>query len=154
MLLRVNSQVSGDDTDLDAIVDTDVDSGIPNGSLLSQLVDTTLRPEEHEAEAGSQVRQDICDAMGADALVDASAIIGNFQRMVRIADGTGIPLDKPVAVMSAEIRESLGINRFGSAGLTPKVGIVQKWLGRVMGPMMINRMSKQMADAPQSGPKD
>ena len=44
------------------------------------------------------------------ALVDAAAVVGNFERMVRIADGTGIPLDKPVAMVSADMREELGLD--------------------------------------------
>ena len=143
MLLRVNSEINGNETDLTTITQgPEVDSGVPQGNLLSQLVDTTLKPTEYPPEAAVQVRQDICDAIGAEALVDASAIVGNFQRMVRIADGTGIPLDKQVAVISADLREELGYNKFGSANLTPKVGWFARWMGRKVAPMFIKRMAR------------
>ncbi len=74
--------------------------------------------------------------MGAASVVDAAAIIGNFERMDRIADGTGIPLDTPVAAMTADLREDLGLNEFGSAANTPAVGRFLAGMGRLMRPIM------------------
>ena len=48
---------------------------------------------------------------GDKAMVDAAGVASNFQRMVRIADSTGITLgdfEQP----TSSIRESLGINEF------------------------------------------
>lgn len=101
----------------------------------------TLKPAESDLDA-ARVRSALCDGITPEGLVDAAAIIGNFQRMVRIADGTGIPLDKPVAVISAGVREALGLNEFGSANLTPKVGWFTKKMGEVFGPRMIRRIAK------------
>ena len=149
MLLRVNSEINNKETDLTAIVQgSEVASGVPQGELLSQLVETTLNADDYPAEASIKVRQDICDALGAEALVDASAVIGNFMRMVRIADGTGIPLDKQVSVISADLREELGYDRFGSANLTPKVNWLARWVGRKARPFIIKRLAR-MAPAPQ-----
>jgi len=44
-------------------------------------------------------------------VVDAAGVISNFQRMVRIADATGIGLGV-FEVPSADMREALGINAF------------------------------------------
>jgi hypothetical protein len=109
--------------------------------LLSQLVEVTLQPEQHPELDAATIRSSLSDGISAAGLVDASAIIGNFQRMVRIADGTGIPLDKPVAILSAGVREDLGINEFGSAGLTPKVGWFARWMGEKFGPRMVRRIA-------------
>ena len=119
-----------------------VDSGIAYGNLLSDLVEQTLNCD---SQALAQTRKDIVSAIGPEALVDAAAIIGNFQRMVRIADGTGIPLDKPVAIMSADIRQQLNFDRFGSADLTPKVGTIGRWFGRTFGPQLLKRLAKKRA---------
>ena len=54
-------------------------------------------------------------------MVDAAAVIGDFQFAVRIADATGIPLDPPVQVMSADLRGDLGINDFTAAANTPDI---------------------------------
>ncbi len=118
---------------------SDVHSGIPCGELLSELVESTLANDQNQL---TRIRSGIVDEMGTDALVDSAAIIGNFQRMVRIADGTGIPLDKPVAMLSAELRDELGFDRFGSAELTPRVGFFGKLFGRVLGPIMVKRLAK------------
>ena len=45
-------------------------------------------------------------------MVDAAAVASNFQRMVRIADATGIPLGEGLEAMSQEVREELDLGRF------------------------------------------
>jgi hypothetical protein len=50
--------------------------------------------------------------MGAEAVVDAAGVASNFERMVRIADSTGIPLDDRMSRASKEVREALGLERF------------------------------------------
>ena len=66
--------------------------------------------------------------------MDTAAVIGNFQRMVRIADATGIPLDAPVGALSAEIRDELDLGSFASAANTPDPGTLQKAAGRALRP--------------------
>ena len=118
------------------------DEAVPFGDLLSQLVEVTLRPDENPQLDAAQIRGELSASITGEGLVDAAAIIGNFQRMVRIADGTGIPLDKPVAVLSAGVREELGLNNFGSANLTPKVGWIQQKLGEIFGPRIMRRIAQ------------
>jgi len=48
--------------------------------------------------------------LSPQAMVDAAAVVANFSRMVRIADGTGIPLDDMMAEYSSDLREDLGLN--------------------------------------------
>jgi hypothetical protein len=62
--------------------------------------------------------------------------------MVRIADATGIPLDKPIAIFSADMREALGIDGFGAAQNTPAVGGALRWLGRITQPLVRVIMSR------------
>ena len=45
-------------------------------------------------------------------MVDAAGVASNFERMVRIADATGIQLDKHMEVLSQEVREALHLERF------------------------------------------
>ena len=56
---------------------------------------------------------------GSEVVVDAAGVIANFERMTRIADGTGIPLDAAPQLASHDFREALGLNAFASAGNTP-----------------------------------
>ena len=72
--------------------------------------------------------------------------------MVRIADGTGIPLDGPMTMLTAGIREDLGINAYGSAVNTPEVGWPKKLRGRMVQPFLprllkrMTRTSKRICD--------
>ncbi len=50
--------------------------------------------------------------MGSEAVVDAAGVASNFERMVRIADGTGIPLGESLAARSQSVREELDLERF------------------------------------------
>jgi len=52
--------------------------------------------------------------VGGAALVDAAAVIGGFNGIVRIADAMGIPLEDAKAADSAEWRASLGIDRYAA----------------------------------------
>ena len=142
MLLRANSELNDQDPNLHAITKgTVVESGVAHGELLSELVELSLNQSQDNTDRLAAVRQKIVDAISPEALVDAAAVIGNFQRMVRIADGTGIPLDTPVALMSADLRAELGYNGLGSAKNTPETGRVMRWLGRWLRPLMLKRLA-------------
>ena len=60
-------------------------------------------------------RHDLLGAAGPAVLVDAAGVAANFQRMVRIADATGIPVDDMKASLGRDVRRELGIARFASA---------------------------------------
>ena len=68
-----------------------------------------------DANALVRSRQRILERLGPEALVDAAAVASNFERMVRIADSTGIPLDSFLDEKTADIREDLHLVRFASA---------------------------------------
>jgi hypothetical protein len=67
--------------------------------------------------------------------VAAAAVAANFERMVRIADATGVPLDTPLDAISVEMRAELGIDRFGSAANTPRVSGPRRLFGRALAPL-------------------
>ena len=88
-----------------------MDVGVPYANLLMAYADAAVRRSEGLAERRAAVES----ALGADAVVDAAATVANYQRMVRIADGCGIPLDHFTNEQSAEWRASLGVNEYHSA---------------------------------------
>lgn len=98
-------------------------------------------------------RDKLCAVLGEAAMIDSACIIANFQRMVRISDGTGIPLDTPVAMITADLREELGINQFGSAGNTPKVTGIKKVLGRLLN-KMLPFLFRQMANKSETSSRN
>ncbi len=90
-------------------------------------------------------RAALADTLSPTALVDAAAVVGNFERMNRIADGTGIPLEAPVAALSADIRDELGLGKFHSAQHTRPPGPIGRWLGRIAGallPQLLRRLRR------------
>ena len=59
--------------------------------------------------AGS--RTTVVETLGPAAMVDAAGVASNFERMVRIADSTGIELGDLLEQASADARTALGLER-------------------------------------------
>ena len=55
-------------------------------------------------------RQAVRDELGDAAFVDVCATIASFDAVVKLADGTGIPLEAAKAERTADIREALAID--------------------------------------------
>ena len=96
-------------------VDLSADSGVPHGALLSAFTNAAVQRSDDLP----QLRREVADTLGVQAMVDACGVVANFQRMVRIADGCGIPLDDFTKRASDEWREDLGLHEFASAANTP-----------------------------------
>jgi len=86
-------------------------SGVPHGDALVMFAEAMV---SDDADALVRSRQRILERLGPEALVDAAAVASNFERMVRIADSTGIPLDSFLDEKTADIREDLHLARFAS----------------------------------------
>ena len=125
---------SGETIDLQAVTGgAEVTSGLAGGEGLTALAEATVKGH---AEAMAAARERVRGELGEPQLVDAAAVIGNFERMVRIADGTGIPLDEPVAMVSADLREELGLDAFGGAERIGPVTGVRRLAGRLLGKVL------------------
>ena len=131
MLLRASSELQGDKVDVSAITDPKAAdaSGIPQAGVLVAFADAVVGRDD--AELG-RAREAVLDELGAPGLVDSAAVASNFERMVRIADGCGIPLDPPVVMLTEDVRDDLGLDQFASAANTPGQG----FLGRSLGPVL------------------
>lgn len=113
MMLRGSASTEGTTAELGAIVDTKVDSGVQHGAEILEFVDAALT----EPAKLPSARDALASTAGDEFVADVAGVIGNFMRMVRIADGTGIPIDERMVDLSAEVRETLGLNDFHSARL-------------------------------------
>ncbi len=142
-MLRESSRIDGNKIDLHVITSgTETTGGVPAEKELIAFAEAALGDD---GEAISSARESVKDACGEEAMVDAAGVIANFQRMVRIADGTGIPLDAPMAMVTVGMRENLGLNSFGSADNTPDVSFPKRILGALLGnflPFMFRGMAK------------
>jgi uncharacterized membrane protein YcjF (UPF0283 family) len=65
-----------------------------------------------DAAALTPARHAVIEGISPEALVDAAGVASNFERMVRIADATGIQLDERMAALSQEVRDTLRLERF------------------------------------------
>jgi hypothetical protein len=87
----------------------DGDGGVPHGALLIGLVEAALTGTAGEL---TRVRRKVRQALGPAALVDAAATIASFNAVVKLADGTGIPLEPAKAERTVDIRQALAIDEF------------------------------------------
>ncbi len=133
MLLRASGESQGESVDVRAVTAPGAESGVRHGAVLIRFAEAAVRGTAKELAAA---REALRAAMGPAAVVDAAAVVANFERMVRIADATGIPLDKPVAVFSADVREQLGIDAYGSAANTPPVRGTWRFVARLARPLV------------------
>ncbi len=132
MMRRVSSDSNNQEVDLHAVMG-EGDGGVEGGAELTAFAEATVSGGDN---AITSAREKLVRVLGPDATVDAAGVIGNFERMVRIADGTGIPLDTPVNMISADMREEVGIDQFATARNTPKVTGLRRVAGRILRRMM------------------
>ncbi len=114
-MLRESVEAADATVDLRAVVDARVESGVPQGALLARFATALVRRSPELTALRERIRAEL----GEEALVEAAGAVANFQRMTRIADGIGIPLDEWMAEASADIRADLDLGRFASSANTP-----------------------------------
>ena len=88
----------------------------------------------HDDPALEEARQKLLAALGSEALVEAAATVANFQRMDRIADGTGIALDGALDLMTADMRQELGIDAYAAAANTRRASALKRRLSGLLRP--------------------
>ena len=90
------------------MVDGERDSGVANGAELLALSEALV---VGDPVAVTTARAALVRAIGTDAVVDAIGVASNFERMVRIADATGVELGESLSEFSADIRVDLRVER-------------------------------------------
>ena len=112
-MLRASSQDSEKTYDLRLLLGAgEGDGGVANGRLLVEFAEAVLGEDRERLHA---VRGRLLATLGAEALVDASGVVGLFNAIDRVAEATGIPLEEEKARISAAYRSELGLDEF-SAG--------------------------------------
>jgi hypothetical protein len=138
-MLRASSEYSGDSVDVTMLRDPAAGA---NGNLpaAGELLAFASAASSGDAQETATARDQLSAALGADAVVDAAAVIGNFERMTRIADGTGIPLDPPLNAIAAEIQDDLGLREFSSATATKPAGRLTAKFAKLISPLALRLM--------------
>ena len=113
-MLRVSAKTTGTEIDIQG-VNGDAASaavGIEFGDLLMRFGEAVALRDVEQLHAA---RADLLGAAGPAVLVDAAGVAANFQRMVRIADSIGIPIDDMSNAVGRGVRADLDLERFPSA---------------------------------------
>lgn len=113
-MLRVSAQMTETEVDIQGI-NGDADGaaqGIEYGAELMQFAEAVAR---REVSALDQARRALLEVAGPAVVIDAAGVAANFQRMVRIADSIGIPIDDMNMEVGQQVRSELGLERFASA---------------------------------------
>ena len=117
--------------------------GVPFGLQLMKFGESLATGDES---ALTSSRQALLDSAGPAVLVDAAGVAANFQRMARIADATGIPVDNITVAVSKNVREELDLHRLHTSQYTPPPTFMQRLQGvfiRAVAPFLIRRMAKK-----------
>ncbi len=113
-MLRVSAQTTGRDIDLQGVNGDAAAAGmgVEHGAELMQFAETFAQRDD---DALASARTTLVSVAGEAVLVDAAGVAANFQRMVRIADSMGIPVDDMASELGQSIRRELKLTRFESA---------------------------------------
>ena len=101
--------------DLHAITEAGHASGVPHGDALVSFAEAVV---SRDRDVIASTRDALSEAMGIEAMVDAAAVAANFERMVRIADGTGIPLGESLESRSRAVVDELQLDRLKADGVS------------------------------------
>lgn len=85
---------------------------VPGDVVLRDYADAFYDAPQNLAGIRDRMEQEL----GAAAVVEAAALVGIYDAVVRVADSTGIPIEEYKVEPTKEMRQNLGINDFHSAG--------------------------------------
>ena len=143
-MLRESVELTGGSIDFDGLTDpacVEI-SGVPHSRSLLQFTNACMGVAGADLQLA---RQALATEMSAAALVDTAGVISNFQRMVRIADATGIPVDGAMQAVSKDLRQQLGIDRYVSAANSSPPSWFRGLLGTFIGGRMLRRMIRKLS---------
>ena len=113
-MLRVSTKQTERDIDIQVI--NGQPDEVADVAFANELTTFAEALASFDEAALAEARHALLVAAGPSVLVDAAGVAGNFQRMVRIADSMGIPVDQPTEnKISNQVRRELDLFRFRSA---------------------------------------
>ncbi len=85
--------------------------GIAEGGLLIDFAEAVVLATDEV----DPLRNRLLDRIGPAGTAHAAATVTAFSGLVRVADGTGIPIDDGLAAVSAQLRDELALDQLGGA---------------------------------------
>lgn len=121
-MLRASAMTNQTEIDLQSIRgnQTSAAKGIEFGPLLLSFAESVAR---RDTAAITASREALLESAGPLVVVDAAGVAANFQRMVRIADSIGIPVDNMDTELGQQVRAELKLEEFASAQNTLSQGV-------------------------------
>lgn len=111
-MLSWSSSVAGSPAEIGAIVDGSLDAGLPHAPELVAFADAVGGFDDGRL---ATARDRLVAATDEAFMIDAAAVVANFEMMTRVADGTGARFPGASAESRAELDRALGIGGFTSA---------------------------------------
>lgn len=105
MMLRAS--VNDPNADMRVVTGESGDSGVPHDAALLALTEAVFRMD---TEAANEARDAIAQAIDPQAAVDATAVAAHFNAITRVADATGVQLDRFTEENTGDLRAELDLN--------------------------------------------
>ena len=84
-------------------------ASVPDGELLLRFAEAVLGVDD---DVLALVRQELRETLGDAVLSDVAATVASFNAVVKLADGSGIPLEDYKHEATEDIRAQLELDRF------------------------------------------
>ena len=113
-MLRVSAETTDTEIDIQGVIGDSAaaEQGIDHGAMLIAFAEAVAKRDPQQI---SVTREALRSAAGDAVVVDAAGVAANFQRMVRIADSAGIPVDNLETELAKQTRQALSLDEFESA---------------------------------------
>ena len=112
MLLGRSGEAHGAQYDLGAVTSSEGMAGVEHDSWLRALTETTIN---NDWLGMGPIRNTATIAMGAQQVVDVLIVASAFNGITRLADATGIPLDRTTEEQTRAMRAETGIDAYDYA---------------------------------------
>lgn len=86
---------------------------VPCGRELVAFAEAVVRGDASEIE---QTREAMCEQVGAEGAARAVGVVAQFDAITRIADATGIQIDKGLASTTEQMRSEMGLAIWDTTG--------------------------------------
>ena len=105
-MLSWSSAADGDEIELSSVASGEGPATLPLAAELAWFATAAVAGNDADR---STARAALADAGGVDVMVDAAAVVANFEMMTRLADGTGARMPDAVQADRAAATEAMGM---------------------------------------------
>ncbi|MDA7772974.1 hypothetical protein N8993_02145 [Pseudomonadales bacterium] len=113
MLLRASGDRNNESYNLDSVTSEGIaDAGVKNGAFLMELAAAVYA---QDVDVLADIRTRGVKLLGERGLAEAMGIASGFNGITKVANGTGLPLDKSTADITGEMRTETGIDEYSEA---------------------------------------